>query len=84
MPPTSKSVASTTKAEITRWLFSSIAGARNDHTCQRTIGSARSSPASSETLIVVRNGSAGLSVTGFPMSAGSGRLSHVRMCPWIA
>src|SRR6266536_1602499 len=82
MPPTSSKVASATNTDITRWLCSSIAGARNAQTCQRMNGSASRKPASSEIFTEVRNGSAGLNVVGLPNPFGSGRFSQSRIRPW--
>ena len=74
-------VAKATGTSIERCLRSSTAGARNAHSCQRTIGSASSSPAQRLTMIEVANGSIGLSVTGLSRLAGSGALSQWRMRP---
>ena len=46
------------------------AGARNAHSCQKTIGSAISSAAQRLTRIEVENGSIGLNVTGFVSIVG--------------
>ena len=61
--------------------FASTAGAKKLQSCQRTTGSARTSPAYMHTVSVVVNGSAMPSVTG-RVPSGSGWLSQSRILLW--
>ena len=62
MPPMPRIAEKATSTAIDRWCPSSIAGAKNAQTCQKTIGSAIRNAAQTATQIDVVNGSIGLKV----------------------
>ncbi len=82
IPATVSRVARATSQRTPRCVLSSNAGARNDQSCQRMIGSEISSAAYSDTVTEVRNGSATPKVIGCRLSAGSGWFSQWMIRWW--
>src|SRR4051794_11356098 len=84
IPPAASTAAAPARPAIVRSTRSESAGARNDHTCHSTIGSASRNPAQRLTFSETMNGSATPKVTGWRCSGGSGRVSASISRPWTA